>query len=156
MRSGKVLGISVDSPFLFCANFCRKKAALRNFHLAGRRRLPFIGAILAQTKPSHNTQRTLSPISRKILHEWPGTSGQLLCAPPWRNIPRVMGPVTAASIFCPDGQSLADLAQRFSTKKPRGWSHRAENVILHVLSAIFTVIFKFCTILYLYPCALCE
>jgi len=76
MRSGKVLGILIDSPFLFYANFCRKKAAPRNFHLAGRRRLPFIGAILAQIKPAHNTLRALSPLLWKILHKRPGTSGQ--------------------------------------------------------------------------------
>ena len=156
IRSGKVLGILIVSPFLLCVNFCRKKAAPRNFHLAGRRRLPFIGAILAQTKPSHNTQRTLSPVLRKILHKRPGTSGQLLCAPPWRNIPRAMGPATAASIFCPAGQSLLRFAQRFSTKNPQGWSHRAESGILRVFSAIFTVLFKSCTILYLYHCTVCE
>ena len=82
IRSGKVLGILIVSSFLLCVNFCRKKAAPRNFHLAGRRRLPFIGAILAQTKPSHNTQRTLSPVLRKILHKRPGTSGQLCCGSP--------------------------------------------------------------------------
>ena len=135
IRSGKVLGILIVSPFLLCVNFCRKKAASRNFHLAGRRRLPFIGAILAQTKPSHNTQRTLSPVLRKILHKRPGTSGQLCCdfpghPPCWEQSSSPKGPIIR--------------------------SHRAENVILHVLSAIFTVIFKFCTILYLYHCTLCE
>ena len=131
------------SPFLSCVNFCRKKAAPRNFHLAGRRRLPFIGAILAQIDLTHNTLWTLSPISRKILHERPGTSGQLLCAPPWRNIPRAMGPATAASIFCPAGQSLLRFAQRFSTKNPQGWSHRAESSILHVPSAVFQELHNF-------------
>ena len=76
MRSGKVLGILIDSPFLFYANFRRKKAAPRNFHLAGRRRLPFIGAILAQIESAHNTLRALSPLLWKILHERPRTSGQ--------------------------------------------------------------------------------
>ena len=135
IRSGKVLGILIVSPFLLCVNFCRKKAAPRNFHLAGRRRLPFIGAILAQTKPSHNTQRTLSPVLRKILHKRPGTSGQLCCDSP-------------GSPPCWEHSS--------SPKGPIIRTYRTENVILHVLSAIFTVIFKFCTILYLYHCTLCE
>jgi len=56
--------------------FAAKKAAPRNFHLAGRRRLPFIGAILAQIEPAHNTLQALSPLLWKILHEQPGTSGQ--------------------------------------------------------------------------------
>ena len=135
IRSGKVLGILIVSPFLLCVNFCRKKATPRNFHLAGRRRLPFIGVILAQIHLTHNTLRTLSPVLRKILHKRPGTSGQLCCdspgSPPCR-------------------------AQSFSPKGPILRTRRAENVILHVLSAIFTVIFKFCTILYLYHCTLCE
>ena len=76
MRFGKVLGISIDSPFLFMRIIAAKKAAPRNFHLAGRRRLPFIDAILAQIKPAHNTLRALSPLSWKILHKRPGTSGQ--------------------------------------------------------------------------------
>ena len=76
MRSGKVLGILIDSPFLFCSNYRRKKAAPRNFHLAGRRRLPFIGGILAQIEPAHNTLQALSPLLWKILHERPRTSGQ--------------------------------------------------------------------------------
>ncbi len=62
--------------------FCRKKAAPRNFHLAGRRRLPFIGVILAQIHLTHNTLWTLSPVLRKILHKRPGTSGQLCCGSP--------------------------------------------------------------------------
>ena len=135
IRSGKVLGILIVSPFLLCVNFCRKKAASRNFHLAGRRRLPFIGAILAQIDLTHNTLWTLSPVLRKILHKRPGTSGQLCCdfpgSPPcWEQSPAPKGSIIRAG--------------------------RAENVILHVLSAIFTVIFKFCTILYLYHCTLCE
>ena len=58
------------------SKFLPQKAAPRNFHLAGRRRLPFIGAILAQIEPAHNTLRALSPLLWKILHERPGISGQ--------------------------------------------------------------------------------
>ena len=82
IRSGKVLGILIVSPFLLCVNFCRKKAVPRNFHLAGRRRLPFIGVILAQIDLTHNTLWTLSPVLRKILHKRPGTSGQHCCNSP--------------------------------------------------------------------------
>ena len=100
IRSGKVLGILIVSPFLLCVNFCRKKAAPRNFHLAGRRRLPFIGAILAQIHLTHNTLWTFSPVLRKILHKRPGTSGQLLCASPRRNTarnsPRAIGPAASS------------------------------------------------------------
>ena len=105
-----------------CLNFCRKKAAPRNFHLAGRRRLPFIGAILAQTNPSHNTLPTFSPVLRKILHKRPGTSGQLYCdfpgSPPCR-------------------------AQSSSPKGPIVQTHRAESGILHVPSAVFQELHNF-------------
>ena len=110
------------SPFLLCVNFCRKKAASRNFHLAGRRRLPFIGAILAQTKPSHNTQRTLSPVLRKILHKRPGTSGQLCCDSPGSSPHR-------AQSFFPKGLIVR--------------THCAESGILHVPSAIFQELHNF-------------
>ena len=110
------------SPFLLCVNFCRKKAAPRNFHLAGRRRLPFIGAILAQIDLSHNTLWTLSPVLRKILHKRPGTSGQLCCdspgSPPCR-------------------------AQSSSPKGPIARAHRTESGILHVLSAVFQELHNF-------------
>ena len=102
--------------------FLPQKAAPRNFHLAGRRRLPFIGAILAQTKPSHNTQRTLSPVLRKILHKRPGTSGQLYCdfpgSPPYRE-------------------------QSSSPKGPIVRTYRTESGILHVPSAIFQELHNF-------------
>jgi hypothetical protein len=62
--------------FFFVRIIAAKKAAPRNFHLAGRRRLPFIGAIVAQIEPAHNTLQALSPLLWKILHERPGTSGQ--------------------------------------------------------------------------------
>ena len=110
------------SPFLSCVNFCRKKAAPRNFHLAGRRRLPFIGAILAQIDLTHNTLWTLSPVLRKILHKRPGTSGQLCCdspgSPPCR-------------------------AQSSSPKGPIARTHRAESSILHVPSAVFQELHNF-------------
>ena len=102
--------------------FAAKKAAPRNFHLAGRRRLPFIGAILAQTNPSHNTLPTFSPVLRKILHKRPGTSGQLCCdflgSPPCR-------------------------AQSFSPKGTIVRTHRAESGILYVPSAIFQELHNF-------------
>ena len=110
------------SPFLLCVNFCRKKAAPRNFHLAGRRRLPFIGAILAQIDLTHNTLWTLSPVLRKILHKRPGTSGQLCCDPP-------------GSPPC--------RAQSSSPKGPIVRTHRAESGILHVLSAVFQELHNF-------------
>jgi len=62
--------------FFFVRIIAAKKAAPRNFHLAGRRRLPFIGGILAQIEPAHNTLQALSPLLWKILHERPRTSGQ--------------------------------------------------------------------------------
>ena len=105
-----------------CLNFCRKKAAPRNFHLAGRRRLPFIGAILAQIDLTHNTLWTLSPVLRKILHKRPGTSGQLCCdspgSPPCR-------------------------AQSSSPKGPIARAHRTESGILHVPSAVFQELHNF-------------
>ena len=122
IRSGKVLGILIVSPFLSCVNFCRKKAAPRNFHLAGRQRLPFIGAILAQIDLTHNTLWTLSPVLRKILHKRPGTSGQLCCdspgSPPCR-------------------------AQSSSPKGPIARARRTESGILHVLSAVFQELHNF-------------
>ena len=97
-----------------CLNFCRKKAAPRNFHLAGRRRLPFIGAILAQIHLTHNTLWTLSPVLRKILHKRPGTSGQLPC---WE--------------------------QSFSPKGTIVRTYRTESGILYVPSAIFQELHNF-------------
>ena len=100
----------------FCVlNFCRKKAAPRNFHLAGRRRLPFIDAILAQIDLTHNTLRALSPLLRKILHERPGTSGQLYCDFPGSPACRARVPL-----------------QRVRLSQ----THRTESGILHVLSAV--------------------
>ena len=131
IRSGKVLGILIASPFLLCVNFCRKKAAPRNFHLAGRRRLPFIGAILAQTNPSHNTLPTFSPVLRKILHKRPGTSGQLCCDFPGSPPCREQSSSPKGMIIRTDRQKAA-----FCT--------------FHLL------FFKNCTILCFYPCALCE
>ena len=122
IRSGKVLGILIVSPFLLCVNFCRKKAAPRNFHLAGRRRLPFIGAILAQTNPSHNTLPTFSPVLRKILHKRPGTSGQLCCDFPG-------SPPCWEQSSSPKGTIVR--------------THRTESGILYVPSAIFQELHNF-------------
>ena len=110
------------SPFLLCVNFCRKKAAPRNFHLAGRRRLPFIGAILAQIHLTHNTLWTLSPVLRKILHKRPGTSGQLCCDFPGRSPCR---------------------AQSSAPKGPLLRTGRTVSGILHVPSAIFQELHNF-------------
>ena len=110
------------SPFLLCVNFCRKKTAPRNFHLAGRRRLPFIDAILAQIDLTHNTLWTLSPVLRKILHKRPGTSGQLCCDFP---------------------DSSPHRAQSFFPKGLIVRTHRAERGISHVPSAIFQELHNF-------------
>ena len=108
--------------FFFMQIFAAKKAAPRNFHLAGRRRLPFIGVILAQIHLTHNTLPTFSPVLRKILHKRPGTSGQLCCdspgSPPCR-------------------------AQSSSPKGPIARAHRTESGILHVLSAVFQELHNF-------------
>ncbi len=115
IRSGKVFR-HFDSPISFvCLNFCRKKAAPRNFHLAGLLRLPLIGAILAQIDPTHNTLWTLSPVLRKILHKRPGTSGQLCCDFPWQPSPK--GTIVR--------------------------TYRTEIGILHVLSAVFQELHNF-------------
>ena len=131
IRSGKVLGILIVSPFLLCVNFCRKKAAPRNFHLAGRRRLPFIGVILAQIHLTHNTLWTLSPVLRKILHKRPGTSGQFCCDFPGSPPCREQSPTPKGSFLRTDRQKAA-----FCT--------------------FYLPFFKNCTILCFYPCALCE
>ena len=110
------------SPFLLCVNFCRKKAVPRNFHLAGRRRLPFIDAILAQIEPVHNTLRALSPLLWKILHERPGTSGQLCCDFPG-------SPPCWEQSFSPKGTIVR--------------THRTESGILYVPSAIFQELHNF-------------
>ena len=110
------------SPFLLCVNFCRKKAAPRNFHLAGRRRLPFIGAILAQINPSHNTLPTFSPVLRKILHKRPGTSGQLCCDSPG-------SPPCREQSFSPKGTIVR--------------TGRTESGILYVPSVIFQELHNF-------------
>ena len=102
--------------------FLPQKAAPRNFHLAGRRRLPFIGAILAQIDLTHNTLWTLSPVLRKILHKRPGTSGQLCCDFPGSSPHR-------AQSFFPKGLIVR--------------THRAKSGILYVLSAIFQELHNF-------------
>ena len=65
-------------------------------------------------------------------------------------------PAISSPGFRPGGQSLARLAQRFSTKSPELWASCAESGILRLSCAIFTIIFKNCTILYWYHCMLCE
>ena len=134
--SGKVLGILVCTPFLFVLSELspQKSSPGGNFRLAGLLRLPLIGAILAQRTALHNTPLAFSPISRKILHERPGTSRQLCCDSP-------SSPLQGA---------------KFLSKSSDHPDRPTESRILHVPSANFTIIFKNCTILRLYPCALCE
>ena len=122
--SGKVLGILVCTPFLFVLSELspQKSSPSGNFRLAGLLRLPLIGAILAQRTALHNTPLTFSPISRKFLHERPGTSGQLYCDFP-------------GSPPC--------LEQSSSPKGTPVRVPRTESGILHVSSAIFQELHNF-------------
>ena len=122
--SGKVLGILVCTPFLFVLSELspQKSSPGGNFRLAGLLRLPLIGAILAQRTALHNTLLAFSPISRKILHERPGTSRQLCCDFPGSSPHR-------AQSFFPKGLIVR--------------THRAESGILYVPSAIFQELHNF-------------
>lgn len=135
--SGKVLGILVCTPFLFVLSELspQKSSPSGNFRLAGLLRLPLIGAILAQRTALHNTPLTFSPISRKFLHERPGTSGQLcsLRRNAARNSPLASGP--AGQTF---GSSGAE-----SFHKPSGKLGRARrNAGLRTVFVVFCLLFS--------------
>ena len=106
-----------------CLNFCRKKTAPRNFHLAGRRRLPFIDAILAQIDLTHNTLWTLSPV---FAQNPPQTTRNF-----W------------AALLLTSSAALPAGAQSSSPKGTIARAHRTESGILHVLSAVFQELHNF-------------
>ena len=126
--SGKVLGILVCTPFLFVLSELspQKSSPSGNFRLARLLRLPLIGAILAQRTALHNTLLAFSPISRKILHERPGTFGQLRS--PWRNT--AQNNLRSTALL---EKISASLPQRFSASSAQGWADRAEMPLQHCL-----------------------
>ena len=142
--------------FFFCVNFRRKKAAPRNFHLAGRRRLPFIGAIVAQIEPAHNTLRALSPLLWKILHERPETFITIQKNMPirqhlWgdlphafrRNTPHAIGPAASSSRGFPqEGSKVGRSAQK----------RRSADRFCCILPVVFKISTKIC----LFLCIVCE